>query len=279
MNKITLQHPSGARAEVLPYGAHVISWKTADGNEHLFLSDRAEFRSGVAIRGGVPIIFPQFAALGSLPKHGFARTSDWCFIDTPGKNSASFELGHSPQTLQVWPFKFAMNFKVILEAESLRMQLTIKNEDVQPFSFTAALHTYLRVSDIEAVTIRGLKDIAYRDSTQNGVEAMEHNDALKIAGEVDRVYMSTASPIQVIDADQMLLCSMNGFRDTVIWNPGQLLSAKLPDMRDDGYRHMLCVEAGAIASPIHLAPAEQWQGEQNLQATISSGDPIQTVFL
>lgn len=265
MNTVKLHHPSGASAEISQYGAHVLSWKTGEGKERLFLSERAEFKSGVAIRGGVPIVFPQFAGLGPLPKHGFARTSDWLVADISDEKSVSFTLGHSAQTMQIWPFKFSALFKVTLEAESLRMQLTIKNEDAQRFSFTAALHTYLRVFDIETAAVHGLQGVRYRDSTQNGIEIVEQNDPMHIVGEVDRIYMSTTVPIKVADTDNTVLCLAEGFHDTVIWNPGQVLSAKLADMNDDGYRTMLCVEAGVVAAPTRLEPGTQWCGEQRLQ--------------
>ena len=73
---ITLSH-GPARATVLPYGAHVTSWITADGDERLYLSGRTAYRAGAAIRGGVPVIFPQFSDVGPLPRHGFARTRAW----------------------------------------------------------------------------------------------------------------------------------------------------------------------------------------------------------
>ena len=43
-----------------------------------------------------------------------------------------------------------------------------------------------------------------------------------------------------------------------------MLSAKLADLPDDGWRHMLCVEAARIDEPVLLAPGRQWQGWQQL---------------
>jgi hypothetical protein len=73
----TLLPPDGARAEIYPHGTHVTSWVPAGGSERLFLSPASEFRPGAPIRGGVPVVFPQFSGLGSLPKHGFVRLLSW----------------------------------------------------------------------------------------------------------------------------------------------------------------------------------------------------------
>ena len=72
----TMSHPSGASCEIVLTGAHVTSWKTADGVERLFMSSASQFGAGAAIRGGIPVCFPQFSGRGPLPKHGFVRTSD-----------------------------------------------------------------------------------------------------------------------------------------------------------------------------------------------------------
>ncbi|HEX2585085.1 MAG TPA: hypothetical protein VHL14_08130, partial [Steroidobacteraceae bacterium] len=102
MNTVELRHSSGATALVHIHGAHITSWKTSDGVERLFLSKRAEFKAGAAVRGGVPIIFPQFAALGSLPKHGFARMSTWYLIDNTSLDTVTFELKDSAETRAIW---------------------------------------------------------------------------------------------------------------------------------------------------------------------------------
>lgn len=50
--------PSGERAEVLLFGATVISWKSANGKENLFLSEKAALDGSKAVRGGIPVVFP-----------------------------------------------------------------------------------------------------------------------------------------------------------------------------------------------------------------------------
>ena len=57
---------------------------------------------------------------------------------------------------------------------------------------------------------------------------------------------------------------MEGFRDAVVWNPWAERCAALPDMPEDGYRRMLCIEAAAIDKPVNLAPGQSWSGRQLL---------------
>ena len=61
---VRLRGEDGASALVALHGAHLLSWIPADGCERLFLSERARYDAGAAIRGGVPVIFPHFAARG-----------------------------------------------------------------------------------------------------------------------------------------------------------------------------------------------------------------------
>lgn len=50
--------PTGESVEVLLYGATVISWKSASGQENLFLSQKALLDGSKAVRGGIPVVFP-----------------------------------------------------------------------------------------------------------------------------------------------------------------------------------------------------------------------------
>ena len=87
--RVGVRAPDGARAEITPYGAHVTSWVTPDGRERLFLSRATSFSPGSAIRGGVPVVFPQFARRGPLRPHGFARISDCPMAPAPSSGSTT----------------------------------------------------------------------------------------------------------------------------------------------------------------------------------------------
>lgn len=58
-----------ASAEIYLHGATLTSWKVG-GEELIFVSPKAVFEPPKAIRGGVPICFPQFAMLGPLKVRG-----------------------------------------------------------------------------------------------------------------------------------------------------------------------------------------------------------------
>merc|ERR1712224_763104 len=79
---IELRHSSGGTCKVSTFAAHLLSWCPTPGNEQVFLGEMAEVgKPGLAIRGGVPICWPQFGTFENAVdycklKHGFVRTSD-----------------------------------------------------------------------------------------------------------------------------------------------------------------------------------------------------------
>ncbi|HNQ09783.1 MAG TPA: D-hexose-6-phosphate mutarotase, partial [Giesbergeria sp.] len=73
---IRLAIGDGDSALVALHGAQVLSW-ISGGRERLYLSPKAVFDGQAAIRGGIPLCFPQFNQRGPLPKHGFARNLAW----------------------------------------------------------------------------------------------------------------------------------------------------------------------------------------------------------
>lgn len=56
----------------------------------------------------------------------------------------------------------------------------------------------------------------------------------------------------------------------VVWNPWDRKAKALPDMGDDSYKTMLCVDSAAIENPIVLKPFEEWRGRQELSTVSSS---------
>jgi glucose-6-phosphate 1-epimerase len=260
---VLLSASDGARAELTLHGAHVISWIPVQGGEQLFLSRTSEYRPGVAIRGGVPVIFPQFAGRGTLPKHGFARTLPWELLSNEG-GVAELRLQDNPSTRTIWPYAFRAEYWVEISGQDLAMTLRVVNTSTAAFSFTAALHTYLRVEDVRLAAVAGLKGLHYADSAHGEAESLEENDRVTFSGEVDRIYFGTQQPVQLIQNDHCLTIQAQGFTDTVIWNPGAEKGAALADLHPAGYLEFVCIESACIGQPVFLEPGATWQAMQEL---------------
>ena len=87
-----------------------------------------------------------------------------------------------------------------------------------------------------------------------------------VESEVDRVYYDVRRP-QLLKAGNLSLgIESQGFPDVVVWNPWVDACAKLKDIPANGWRHMLCVEAAAVRTPVTVAAGEEWYGRQTLRA-------------
>lgn len=56
----------------------------------------------------------------------------------------------------------------------------------------------------------------------------------------------------------------------VVWNPWNKKAKALPDLGDDDYKMMICVNSAAIDTPILLKPSEEWKGYQEISTVSSS---------
>ncbi len=265
---ITLKHSSGAKCRLLAHGSHLCSWTTADQTERLFLSSKAEFTPNKAIRGGVPIIFPQFNAMGPGKRHGFARLLPWR-ISERTTDSLTMSLQSTASTQSIWPYTFVANFTVRLTDCRLIMQLSVHNTDSTPMQFTAALHSYFRIKDLLSTTVSGLSGLTYwdNDGSDFNTRSIQNEDQLNLLGELDRVYFQARRPLSLIENQQHILdIEMKGFSDCVIWNPGAVGASNMSDMNDSEWRSMLCIEAAAIDHPVALEPGQVWTGAQLITA-------------
>jgi glucose-6-phosphate 1-epimerase len=266
---VTLAATDGASAEVYCHGAHVTSWRPAPGYaERLFLSATSDLSGNTAIRGGIPVIFPQFAAEGPLPRHGFARTSTWTFdgqeLDK-GEAVARFTLESSDATRAVWPAEFRATLMVQVGGNRLHVALGVENTGDNDIAFTCALHTYLRVHDAAAAEIVGLHGAPFRVSGSRDTLVFDDAESLRVSGEVDRVYVGAPPSVTLREQRSEVVVETTQFPDVVIWNPGSR-AASLPDMEAGGERRMVCIEAAAVQQPIVLAPEQRWSGTQSLTA-------------
>lgn len=259
--------PQGDRLVVALHGAHVLSWQSG-GREHLYLSPHSVMDGQAAIRGGVPVCFPQFNQRGPLaerlPKHGFARNVAW--LADAAELAAdharlTLRLQDNARTRQWWPQAFAAQLQIDLSPGAVQINLAVHNTDVQPLVFSGALHTYLAVPDVTQATLQGLGGQPEWDSLTDTHAAAA--DTICFAAEFDRVYEAAPNPMTL---NQSLQISQSpSWANTVVWNPAQDLCKRLADMPDDGWRQMLCVEAAQVYEPITLPAGGRWAGWQRLQ--------------
>lgn len=266
---LCLNGPQGSSAVVSKLGAQLLSWITPDGRERLFLSDKAVFDGSVAIRGGVPVCFPQFAAQGDLPKHGFVRTRMWSVATQRcGDDYAllTMECNDDEASLAIWPHPFRLEMTVMLEADRVDLELSVTNTGSAELAFTGALHTYLRMTQVEDAALEGLYGHDYRDAAQGDRVIRDTGTELTVDREIDRVYRRVKRP-QLLKAGNLSLgIQSQGFPDVVVWNPWVEKCAAMGDMPTDGWRHMLCVEAAVAEQAVNLPVGEEWYGRQTLVA-------------
>lgn len=273
MPAIRWRSRDGACALATRQGAQLLSWIPPDGEECLYVSERSPFEAGRPIRGGIPVVFPQFADRGPLAQHGFARTQAWRFAgaaQTSQGAQARFVLEDSPQTHASWPGAFRLELVATIGGPSLDVRLRVTNTGQDAFAFTAALHTYLLVSEAAGARLQGLRGtrFANRGDSAGGLEERE---CVKAAAPIDRVYFAAPGATLLADAGRSLRIGQRGFADTVVWNPGRERTASMADMPPEGFRRMLCVEAAAIEPPVRLQPGAHWDGGQTL--SVSHGTP------
>lgn len=264
-----LNGPKGSSAIISKLGGQVLSWKTPDGRERLFLSDLAVFDGSVAMRGGIPVCFPQFASQGNLPKHGLLRTKHWSLeTERTGDDFALVTLAirDDEQTRALWPHAFLAEITVMIEADRIDLELSITNTGEASFEFTGALHSYIRLVQVEDAALEGLRGHEYRDAANGNEHRYDSGTELVVEGETDRVYFDVKRAQHLKAGNHSLGIQGQGFPDVVVWNPWVDLCAKLPDMPDDAWRHMLCVEAAAVRDPVLLPVGEEWYGRQTLVA-------------
>jgi glucose-6-phosphate 1-epimerase len=258
---LQLRAPGGAEATITLYGAHLVSWNSVAGaksapQERLFMSSLSALDGSRALRGGVPVIFPQFAERGSGMRHGFARVSTWRVIDSGEQDGAAFAVlglnqgDLTPQLTAAWLHAFELTLRVSVRDAELAMTLEVRNTGDRPFPFAAALHTYHLVEDVEAVRI-------------DGVQA----ETLAITDKLDVVFERIAGPITFDNGADKLLLQQSGFTDAVVWNPGAADAAALADLEDEEYRRFVCIEPALLGQNM-LEPGGSWRGEYRITPAV-----------
>jgi glucose-6-phosphate 1-epimerase len=252
-----------AQSAIALQGAHIMTFQPTGEQPVIWLSPAAKLVAGKSIRGGVPICWPWFgahASESSFPGHGFARTVPWQVAASQqlpdGSTRITFELPQSSIPAAQWPHPCRARLTVTV-GKALTVELITENTGADAFVIGEALHTYFCISDVDHMRISGMDGCTYLDKVGAAATRVQQGD-IRIASEVDRIYLDTAADCLIEDAGlgRRIRIAKSGSRSNVVWNPWIEKSAKMGDFGSaTGYRGMVCVEsANAAANVVSVAP-------------------------
>ena len=248
-----------ADAVISVYAGQVLSFTPKGAADVLFVSDKAYYAEGKAIKGGGPICWPWFGADPEgkgRPAHGFMRNRMWSEWETrdnaDGSTTVILGVESSPETLAIWPNAFRLAMEITV-GKTLQLALVTRNTGDAAFTITQALHTYFAVGDIAQTTVTGLEGTQYLDKAADGNGVTKQQDgAISIASEVDRIYLGVPAEQAIVDGalNRTIRITSSGNKTAVVWNPWAKIAAGMADLQDDDYTRFVCVETTNAADDV-----------------------------
>ncbi len=262
-----------ASCEIGLFGGHVLSWKVK-GEEQMFMSSKAIFDGGesgtVAIRGGVPICWPQFgffktASNAPDAKHGLIRYSHNWVATKISARSATLELVPDAAMKARWSAEFKFSYTVSIQGSSLRIVAEVANlSETEVLEFTGCLHTYWACENAADCVVEGLKGAAVDvgiGETFRGTEVEAH-DPVRISGETltEALYGGCTDAVVLVEGERRLRLTKCGWNDWVVWNVGGEKAPSMSDLGEGEYKRFVCIEPTAATKVAVVAPGATWVG-------------------
>lgn len=249
------------------------------GRECLFVSRDAKLDGSKAVRGGVPLVFPQFGQPDtSMPQHGFLRISFWTVdessaYDTADSAGITYTLDLKDVTkgrggswsVDSLAYDCQCLYHIKIDGTSFSTRLEIKNTGMTEFPFQTLLHTYYAVDHKAALdptqcNVTGLQGYSVDDKVSK-TTYVQDSDPVVVQGETDRVY-NPVPPTKKKDVNVVVAVgggntvkvtgtgSVDGHPaavSCVVWNPHIDKSQAMSDFSNDQYHEMICVEPGILS--------------------------------
>lgn len=268
------------------FGATIIDWKIKN-QSLLYVSDISKINDGEEFRGGIPIVFPQFANVDlpnpahGLPQHGFAQYLAWSPIlesdqITEDSVSVQFELDHChlreqrPDLADIWHYHFRLIYTITLTITSIKCSISVENLDMTSFLITPLFHTHIQVSDVRQAHICGIKGMNYLDKV-SGKSPGPHaspNEWPPICSEIDRILLNPlARPLTFCDPSAHLKLSFiptNNLTNMVVWNPWPSTES-IYNVTNPSHLNLLCLEVGQVLDPLTVAAQNSLNYGQTIQ--------------
>lgn len=237
-------------AEIALWGAQVFSYRPTGNQPVLFMpGNYDDYEAGSEIHGGIPICWPWFGRCGKEGSrmHGIVRYMPWYVKSSEySEDISEITLGFksNEETRKIWNYDFELSLKISVSMK-LTMELTSTNTGDKPFWVTEGFHPYLRVRDIDQVTIKGVDGCEFYDT-----ECPEKGDKRIWVGDVtveegSKVFKVDKLEYALIDngLDRAIAMVSRGNKKLIVWNPGE---APFVGLNDGDYKKFVCVEPSTL---------------------------------
>jgi galactose mutarotase-like enzyme len=233
-------------------GGYVINWKIKkDGIWHDMLYQGSELK-----RTGIPILFPQFGKSEFLPQHGFARDSDWKFLDQT-ETTISMQLDKywaNQEMTNGYKYDYEAQIDLTLEEDSFIYQLTVRNVGDKTLPISPGLHPYWEVKhDLKKeVTIEGIEGFDAKEFDWDNNPPDHYYKFEKVV----RIHL----PDKIISIKDL----SGECQNIVVWSQ----PLEKPD------HDFICVEPvtrvnyGLEENPITIKPGESWEMKLRFSAEL-----------
>mmetsp|Transcript_24855 Transcript_24855/g.55527 ORF Transcript_24855/g.55527 Transcript_24855/m.55527 type:complete len:262 (-) Transcript_24855:1191-1976(-) len=259
----------------------------------MFLSRDAKLDGSKAVRGGIPLVFPQFGRPDeNMPQHGFLRTNFWKADDSTVHDDD--ECAGITYRLELRDVKTSrggtwgedtkydcrFQYKVEITSKTITTTLVIENTGEEEFPFETLLHTYYLVDGKAALDgsecyVKGLEGYSVSDKVSGG-EYTCGSDPVVIEGLTDRVYSPNGKDVVDVTVGvgegKSVKLSASGTCggkpvpvSCVVWNPNEEKAAGMSDFGSDQYHEMICVEPGILGNVAALKAGEMAQLSQTTE--------------
>lgn len=186
--------------------------------------------------------------------------------DAAGNPSATLVLTDTDYTRAMWPHSFKAEYTVTLDGEVLRTKLAVTNTGDSAFDFTASLHSYFAVEDVEAANVRGLQGLEYLDRVADAKHPTVHKElreAVTFSGPMDSVYRGAKGQVALDNGKGTVRIASTNWPDVVVWTPWTAMEAC--------YKEFVCVENAQFGAAT-LQPGQSWTATTDMSASV---DPME----
>lgn len=260
-------------AVITSQGAQLLSYTPHGQPPVVWLSEQAQHKKGIGVRGGIPLCWPWFGELARNPEtvramvqdvdgapfHGLVRTADWVMAAgtcEAGLVVIDFHLD-LPNGIGDWPHPAMLQLRCRL-GDALELELSTHNFGDEAITVSQALHTYFAVSDSRHVQLTGLEGTRYLDTLQDWTEQPQAGP-VTFTAETDRLYLGITQPVVIHDSQWQrdIHVTAGNSNSAVVWNPWIDKSLRLSQFADDAWQRMLCVETARVADDVMvIAPGK-----------------------